>query len=294
MPIVEDILAGIGGATRGGMEAYSWEKEHQQKERAITSREEMTKLKEEIRLMIADLNEGGRNTRHETPSGNTLVTVEGANARHETPSGNTILTEGGRNARHATDDATRRFVHTTPSGNTINLEAGRDRRWLEPSGNAALGAETTRRGQDLNFTLGNTRDATARRGQDVSADTTRRGQDAATERARIRGAGSTSPYSGLFDVPATGGTTKGTIPVTPRQATPAGGGTGSAPVSPPASTEAAPAAPDAAAQRRTELETRAASTLQQYRAETNPQKKAALRAELLRLRAQAAELGGGR
>jgi len=47
-------------------------------------------------------------------------------------------------------------------------EQGRNARWATPSGNAKLGSDTTRRGQDLNFTLGEDREAVTQRGQDIN------------------------------------------------------------------------------------------------------------------------------
>lgn len=98
------------------------------------------------------------------------------------------MKEGGRNERYA-----------APSGNVLTQQAGAtERTGITVDGamdRAELGAETTRRGQDITqqlgirrdgttrrgqdfgFTLGGMRDQTARRGQDIGATTTRRGQD---------------------------------------------------------------------------------------------------------------------
>lgn len=59
-----------------------------------------------------------------------------------------------------------------------------DKRYDRPSANAQLGADTQRRGQDVTFDLGTRRDATTRRGQDVSSTTTQRGQDMSAATAR--------------------------------------------------------------------------------------------------------------
>lgn len=134
-------LQGIGAGIKGGLDMYSWQQEHDQKDRTIDQRGEieagkleMQRLRLELQEMIAELNESGRMSRHATPSGNTQATQAGAMSRAE-------LTEKGRNER-----------------------------WMAPSGNATLGSETTRRGQDITS-------VTQRRGQDVSSRTTMRGQD---------------------------------------------------------------------------------------------------------------------
>lgn len=164
------IFAGIGGAAKGLAEGYSWQKEYEQKDRAITSREEIAKLQAEIRQMIADAVENGRNQRWQQPSGNAIVgaesreTVAGinqdaANYRHDTASGDTLEREAGSD---------RRLTRNLDFG--YDLEAGRNRRFN-------LGDETTRRGQDSTA-------FTARRGQDIGATTTRRGQDMSSTTAQ--------------------------------------------------------------------------------------------------------------
>lgn len=150
--MLEDILAGVGGALKGGLEGFTWGKEFQQKERAISSREEIARLRDEIRLMIAQANEGGRMARHETPSGNVVTQVEGANTRTAATNASREGIAEGRNA-------------VTTRGQDITEQLGMRR------------DETTRRGQDFGFTLGGMRDETTRRGQDISSTTTRRGQD---------------------------------------------------------------------------------------------------------------------
>lgn len=170
----EDILAGISGALRGGVDQYTWQKEHKQKERAITSREDMARLKEEIRLMIEQTKEGGRNERWETPSGNVVTQEAGRTERHATPSGNIIANNEG---------AMNRLKKSIDFGydKTFMEEAGRNSRWTTPSGNARLGSETTRRGQDVSA-------STTRRGQDIGASTARRGQDFTFELGKTRDA----------------------------------------------------------------------------------------------------------
>lgn len=281
------ILAGIGGAARGGFEGFSWQegmnldKKKQAdaaalKEADITSREQIAKLREEIRVQLETLKETGRSDRHDTPSGTAVLNEEGRNDRYGRPSGNAVLAEEGRNDRWGTPsgnavlaDAGATQRHVTPSGSVLSQISAANQRWATPSGNATLGAETTRRGQDL--------------GQQAAAQSTdarRFAASEATRRARLRGQ-QRDPWSSVTFDPAT----SGEMPVTPlAPATPSGplpsGGTdpiykwsdgttrmypegGAAaqvPVTPPAATPPAqPQSPDAVvdrdAQRRATFET---------------------------------------
>lgn len=78
------------------------------------------------------------------------------------------------------DTATGKIVGELPKRATPDAqlrEGGENARWMTPSGNAQLGAQTTMRGQDIGAsTAMRGQDITAR-GQDISAETARRGQD---------------------------------------------------------------------------------------------------------------------
>jgi hypothetical protein len=144
----EEVAAGIGGGLSAGVNQYNWQKDYEQKDRAIDSRTQIEQLKLEVREMIAQLNEQGRNERWATPSGNIQTQQQGATER------------------------------------ATMAEEGRNDRWATPSGNAFLSSETSRRGQDLNFDLGIRRDTTTQRGQDITATTARRGQDVGATTSR--------------------------------------------------------------------------------------------------------------
>lgn len=259
---VDQVLAGIAGGLGGGMARYSFEQDYAQEDRKLQQRTEIENMKLEIRQMLAEAAEAGRMARHETPSGNTIATQEGQNAR-------TAVTQEGANYRHDT-----------------------------ASGNAILGSETARRGQDLNFTLGTTRDMTTRRGQDIGASTARRGQDIGSETAR-RGqdigattaanaeAGRNSRFvpstRGVSLYPTTGGA--GRMPQTSTPITP----TGPRPSSTPITT--APPATTPAATTRAADEAEAARLIKAYDAEKDPTKKAALQRQMTEVLARLK--GGG-
>lgn len=212
--VLAGILAGVGGGLRGASAGYSWQKDYEQKERAISSREEIARLREEIRLMIEQAKEGGRTDRHVTPSGDAIVgadsrrdvatiTQEGATARHNTPSGSVIA-----NNTAAADRLTQNITFGR------ELETGRNRRHDTASGTARLGAETQRYGID-------TRSADSRYATDTGATTTRRGQDIRSGDSRYAADKRNAMFQGIFGpTPVFNGRT----PVTP-----AGGG-GSPPI----------------------------------------------------------------
>lgn len=262
---LEDILAGIGAGFKGGLDAYSWQKEMQQKDRALDQKAEYEANLLELRQMLAQLAEGGRNYRHDTPSGDTVVREQGANDRSA----------------------------ATLNANAIRdrmLEDGRNQRWFTPSGNAILGSETTRRGQDIGAT-------TARRGQDVTAATARRGQDltfdtnanrdATTRRGQDIGLGTSmmneqGRNQRAKDRPASVNFfTPGNVTVTP----PAGGGRlPFGPAAAPATPNAQPASPGPAASAAPtidpKLEANARSLMQQFDTEKDPARKAALQQQM--------------
>jgi hypothetical protein len=213
MPQAATVWAGIGGAAEGLAKGYSWQKEHEQKDRAISSREEIARLREEIRQMIADATNRtrvevagiGASSRENVAgigatSRENVATINqtGANYRHDAVSGDTTAREAG---------ADRRLTRNIDFG--YDLEAGRNRRHTTPSGNAVLGSETTRRGQDigaatsrrgqdLTFQLGT-------RGQDVTASTAARGQDVRSRDSRYSADKRNAMFQGIF----------GPTPITP-------------------------------------------------------------------------------
>ncbi len=290
-------LAGVGGALEGAAKGYSWQKEYDQKERGLDIREQIAQLREEIRQKIAEMTEGGRNARHETPSGDTLVrtqtqrdiadtTEAGRNARWSVPSGNTLFTEAGRDRRW-----------NTPSANTELTELGRNTRWATPSGNARLGSETTRRGQDIGA-------STARRGQDLTfslgtsgQQVTQRGQDVTSQDRRYATDRRNAAFAGLF----------GPMPVTPVKPEPeepedipqvapvSPMGAGPAPIGRPPITTRAPGRtalppPPPSADPMAQLATKVQDATQRYTRETDPARKAAIANELRQLQAQAKAL----
>lgn len=136
-----DVLAAVGGGLKGieGVQTHdeNLALEHEKMANAV----KIADMRAEVQAMIASMNEGGRNDRWGTPSGNTVATVQGANTRAA-----------------ATDATTRR-------GQDVNLNLG------------TMRDATTRRGQDTTAGTARMRDTTTRRGQDISSSDQRRGQD---------------------------------------------------------------------------------------------------------------------
>lgn len=174
MPNAETVLGGIAGALHGGLNEYARQQDYRQKDRAIESRDEQSQLRAEVQQMIAQLNATSREKVAQTGADSREKVAEtnqaGANARHDTASGSVIENNRG---------AMERLKQNIDFGydKTFLEESGRNKRWAAPSGNATLGAQTTRRGQDVSaettrrgqdktFDLGTQRDSTTRRGQD--------------------------------------------------------------------------------------------------------------------------------
>jgi hypothetical protein len=266
----QDLAAVAGGALEAGLGNYSWQKQQEQQERIadkqIASREDVARLNAEIRAMLEELKEGGRNTRHSTASGSVIAQQEGASARQRediaSDRANLELLEGGRNSRwteglsardawNLRDNATRvrgQDVAADTSMRNTDVRDATTRRGQD------VGAETTRRGQDVGS-------ETTRRGQDIGAETQRRGQD-----LRQQGSALEDPLGPAPSAPAA-------VPITPRGATPAGPPPG--------------AAPDPVATTATALATALAAV------KANPND-AAARREALRLRDELRRLKGGR
>lgn len=145
---LDTLLAGIGGGARGAFDAFTWQQEYDQKERGQDQKLTVEQLKADIRIMLAEAAESGRNARHDAPSGNALVGAE--------------TTRRGQDMTSA----------TAQRGQDLNFDLGTQR------------DSTTQRGQDLTFRTNETRDVTARRGQDLGAETSRRGQDIGASTSR--------------------------------------------------------------------------------------------------------------
>lgn len=177
-----EILQGLGAAGEGALEGYTWGKQYEQKNREIDQRAEIARLNGEIRTMLETMKEGGRESRHATPSGSVVAQQEGATARTDatnmTRTNIAEMLEGGRNARHATpsgnvlatqDGATERTNLTISARDMWNRMSDATRRRGQDisQGNAEMRDETQRRGQDFGLGTSVMRDGTTRRGQDM-------------------------------------------------------------------------------------------------------------------------------
>jgi hypothetical protein len=116
------------------------------------SREKVAGIGADSRVEVANINQTGANDRHATASGSVIENNRGAmeRLRKNIDFGydKVFAEQGGMNYRH-----------NTASGNAT-LGAQTARRGQD------VGASTARRGQDLTFKLGGQRDATTQRGQD--------------------------------------------------------------------------------------------------------------------------------
>jgi len=301
-----DVLDFSAGAGEGAVTGLRDQRDAAMVAQKIQQQEELAQMREEVRQAIASLNEEGRNARWGRVSGNVEAQQAGqdrrssaeilaSNWKWRTPSGNVEAQQAGETAR---TNAIVEGANTRAQG----AEQGRNLRWSLPSGNVKLstettrrgqdlGAETTRRGQDFGFTLGTEHNTIARKraNQSIFGDQTVTGADQSSGRD--------------VNLPALGA-----IPVTPRK----NGGTaplyhwsdGTTRAYPEGSASAAPAPPRAPARasipvtpRRgdpalggvqdplTQLTLTATTLLQQFRAEKDPAKKAALAEQLKAARA---------
>lgn len=266
-----ELLQTVGAAGEGALDAYAWQKKYAQDERALEQRGEIAKLNAEVRAMLESMKEGGRAQRHETPSGSVVAQQEGANSRTS-----------------ATNETRARIAEMNADVQRNN-ESGRNRRF-EDSISARdiwtrLRDATARRGQDVTAGTASMRDTTTRRGQDLGAEAAaervralERGQDAANERARLRSGsgGSALDDPALLEAAeaaaAPGATELPPLPAPPPRALPTPAG----PVPPPSSPDPARAtlatqirAAVAAVQnaRTPEDRARATAALQQLRAQ---------------------------
>jgi hypothetical protein len=158
----------VSGAIAGGLSGLYGDFREQ---RRLQQQEELANLRGQISQMIAQLNAGSR---------------ERVAANHdETAVTNTNTRADASKAVAGTNATSRENVAATNAGSrervaSANNDASLDRlnrqikfgeyKWKNPSANATLSSETTRRGQDVSAT-------TTRRGQDIGSETARRGQD---------------------------------------------------------------------------------------------------------------------
>ena len=194
MPDGIDWGAAVGSAIDAGFRGYNNERDRKFTERKLDQEAQLERLKEEVRLMIAELEEGGRNQRFGVEEG-------GRNTRHGAELTVRREEEGGRNSRHGQDIVSREWV----SGLDRDQRDSASRRSYDASmfghnkdfeaAMAGIDQRDRQHGDQLDFDVWRTSvgDTTNRRGQDVSSATTRRGQDMAL-RGRVLGSGG-DPYS---------------------------------------------------------------------------------------------------
>lgn len=362
----QEILAGVSGALSGGLSGYQWGKERQDRKDQQTEQNRLRK-EEEDRKKAADAAKQGENDRmiaaqkeiieslpdtnpDGSPNtlktalrvqygfkgnlGSTIVKDAGQTERHNTVSGDTTAKEAGATNRKGMDidfGYDKLFTDSTDRRHAVDTqEQGRNSRWMTPSGNARLGSETTRRGQDIGA-------STATRGQDVTAATATRGQDVRSKDSRYRADKQNALFQGLYGptpvvpgpqpvapTPAGGGSgapqepdnpsaavssgsppppVRSPLPIAPRAAAapkPVGGmsqslTTPTAPTRSPLPIAPRAAAPSPAATPMTALTAKATTTLAAYNVERDPAKKRALAAQLAELKRQRDALlaGGG-
>lgn len=202
---LSEVLSGIAGGAKGAAAGFSWQKEFGQKEREISSREEIARLRAEVQQMI---NEANNSTRRD-------VANTGADSRRdvaETAAGSRVdvanITQGGANYRH-----------DTASGDTTAREAGADRRLTKnldfgmtklnrDSADRRYGIDT--RSSDSRYGV-DTRSGDSRYATETGAETTRRGQDVRSGDSRYSTDKRNAMFQGVF----------GPTPVTPAGAKPA-------------------------------------------------------------------------
>lgn len=289
--VAEQIFAGLSGAISGGLKGYTWEQEHAQKNREIDNRKEVALLQAELRSMIAEMNERGRD-------GRSAATIQS----RETIAGQ--------------NNDTRELIAGQNNDTRETIAAGRDettRRGQDITESLGIRRDgTTRRGQDFQFDLGVMRNNTTQRGQDISATTQRRGQDITQQlgisaeggrntrataanalrteeiksREKIAGERNRDPWASVsFDNPPTevreGDVTRPTAqPVEVKEQ----------PIETSQLPDATTRSPEANADQRTRLEANARSLMTKFQATSDPAQRAALRRDLERLRGELAKL----
>lgn len=158
-----DVAAAAAGGLHGVDIVQQRDEQRRLEEEKMANARQIADMRGEVQAMIAQMNEGGRNDRWGTPSGNTVATVEG------------------QNSRAAQTDATQR------RGQDVTFDLGNKRDVTQRRGQD-IGATTARRGQDVSST-------TQRRGQDLtdehywdSSDRLFQGMQLGDQRARTRDA----------------------------------------------------------------------------------------------------------
>lgn len=153
---LSEVLSGIAGGAKGAAAGFSWQKEFGQKEREISSREEIARLRAEVQQMI---NEANNSTRRD-------VANTGADSRRDVAG----ITANSRETVASTNADSRETVAGLNNTSRESIAGQRD--------------QTARRGQDFQFDLGKLRNATARRGQDITSADSRYGVDTRSSDSR--------------------------------------------------------------------------------------------------------------
>lgn len=288
--MLQEILAAIGGGAEGLSSGLKYERDDQFRKAKLEEDNESRRLQAEIRAMIAELNEGGRNARHVTPSANVQLQQDGANSRTAATNDTRLAVT---DANNATRERGQDITHSLGMARDTTTRRGQD----FTVNTATQRDATTRRAQDLTHELGMQRDATTRRGQDYGVNTAATAaqlremeikQRENAERARrlqqdredlgqgFRGTydfleGQQTPGAGRTDIelPETGTGRPTAQPIE---------------IEPPAQ-GAAPRSPEANADQERVLTTQAQSLITQIQRTADPAQKQALAAELQRLKA---------
>lgn len=181
MPDGLDFGAAIGDAVSAGFGGYSKERDRQFADRKLEQELTVQRLQEEVRLMIASLQEGGRNSRHGETMSAREREEEGRTTRHNETMGVRRGEEEGRNDRNANDRISREW--------TSGLDRGQRETASKRSYDASIFSTNTAsrdRGNALDqaWDLGVMGNLTQRRGQDTSR-----------ANARLR---SSDPFEGVF------------------------------------------------------------------------------------------------
>ena len=194
MPQGVDFGAAVGAAIRGGVGAREKKRDREFEDAKLKQQERLQQLSEDVRLLVAQLEEGGRNTRHEGEIGARETEETGRNTRHagELALGETL--EEGRNTRASDDLISREWSR--------DLDRGLQRELAERGSADSRYAvdqrtEVDRDRLDSDVWRVGVQDNTQRRGQDLGSATQRRGQDRSFE-GRVA-ATSDEPYNG--DIP---------------------------------------------------------------------------------------------
>lgn len=161
MPGWEDVLVAVGG----GLEGYTDQRRHDENlnldKEKLTQQNELARLREEVRVMVAGMTEEGRNDRYGKPSGNVVAQQTGATQRtgmqQEGATTRTGMQQTGATDRAQMVDDTRRRGQDFGQE---NFGKTNDRMWEGLRRGDARSQERnwlTERGQDITHDLGNRR-----------------------------------------------------------------------------------------------------------------------------------------